>query len=266
VVAPVFVFVRGEFLGVMFLGAGNFERADCTRSSIFCILPLRFRIWSSESERGRASVVPKVLGLALIRGLAGGFIARTSEVVRLLEVIDGPLEWRGGRVLCIADCRGVLPSLGLQDGCFFVVIAVCVRGVAVAGTSESGGEGGVAASDAVLDFARGVEAVGDEGVKPLISLVGLFARKLSIAGGLGLRERSLSAASSANRNFSNVISFSTFNSDSSSRNLCVSIRNVSRSCSPDFNSSSRMTLRSTATLYLLSISSRLDSLFLACRS
>lgn len=90
VVGPVLVFVRGEFFGVMFLGAGNLERADCTRSSIFCILPRRLRIWSSESERGRASIVPKVLGLALIRGLAGGFIARTSDVVRLPEVIDGP--------------------------------------------------------------------------------------------------------------------------------------------------------------------------------
>jgi len=103
VIGPVFVVVRGEFLGVMFLGAGNFERADCTLSSIFCILPLRFRIWSSESERGRASMVPKVLGLALIRGLAGGFIARVSEVARLLEVIDGPREWRGVRMLCIAN-------------------------------------------------------------------------------------------------------------------------------------------------------------------
>lgn len=34
----------GEFFGVMFLGAGSFDRAECTRSSIFCILPRRFLI------------------------------------------------------------------------------------------------------------------------------------------------------------------------------------------------------------------------------
>lgn len=31
----------GEALGVVLFGGGSFERTECTRSSIFCILPIR---------------------------------------------------------------------------------------------------------------------------------------------------------------------------------------------------------------------------------
>lgn len=38
--------VLGEFFGVLsFGGPGSLDRAECTRSSIFCILPRRLRIW-----------------------------------------------------------------------------------------------------------------------------------------------------------------------------------------------------------------------------
>lgn len=138
--------------------------------------------------------------------------------------------------------------------------------VVFGGASESGGDGGVGASDAVSDFGGGVEAVGDDGVAPLASLAGLLARRLSTAKGLGFLDLSLSIVSSANRNFSNVISLSTFKSPNSSLNRCVSILSASRSCSPLFNSPSNSTPLSIATLYLLSMSSKLDSVFLACLS
>lgn len=62
------------------------------------------------------------------------------------------------------------------------------------------------------------------------------------------------------------ISASIFMSDNSSRNRWTSIRSFSRSCSPILISSSIMTDRSRATLYLDSISSSDDVVFLAWRS
>jgi hypothetical protein len=62
------------------------------------------------------------------------------------------------------------------------------------------------------------------------------------------------------------ISASTLRSDSSSRSRWASIRNVSRSFSPILTSSSIMTLRSIAWLYLDSISSRVEVVFRACLS
>lgn len=254
----------GPVFGVLFLGAGNLDLADCTRSSIFCILPRRFRIWYNESDRGSLSL-PGLLGLEAIRGLDdGGFIALASDAAALLDAVEGPLVWFGWVRGPCKDGRGVRPESGINDlrfGRFGVRVSTTV----FVGASDSGGEGGVCISEAVSDFDGGVDAI-VEGVMPLASLPGLLARRLSTAKGLGFRDRSLSIISSASRSFSSVISFSTFRSDRSSLSLCASIRNASRSCSPCLNSSSINTPRSIATLYLLSKSSKLDSVCLACRS
>lgn len=70
-----------------------------------------------------------------------------------------------------------------------------------------------------------------------------------------LRWWCLSFASSAMRSFSCTISASMRRSDSSSRSRWFSILSVSRSCSPILISSSNITVRSMATLYLDSKSS-----------
>lgn len=62
------------------------------------------------------------------------------------------------------------------------------------------------------------------------------------------------------------ISASILRSPSSSRNLCASTRNCSRSCSPALISSSRRTPRSMATLYLDSRSSSDEVVLRAWRS
>lgn len=63
-----------------------------------------------------------------------------------------------------------------------------------------------------------------------------------------------------------MISASILRSESSSRNLWASMRSDSRSCSPILISSSIMTVLSIATLYLDSMSSRDEVVFLAWRS
>lgn len=78
--------------------------------------------------------------------------------------------------------------------------------------------------------------------------------------------RGSSAAASARRNLSCLISASIRRSPSSSRSLCVSIRRASLSFSPSLISSSNMTPRSIETLYLDSRSSSDEVVCLACRS
>lgn len=84
--------VRGDPRGVP--GAGSFDRAECTRSSIFCILPMRPLIWYKESERGSFSGAL----LARVLGLLGGFMVPETAVL-LLEAKEGPLE-------CLVNPRG----------------------------------------------------------------------------------------------------------------------------------------------------------------
>lgn len=43
---------RGEARGGLEVGAGSLDRAECTRCSSFCILPIRPRIWVREVELG----------------------------------------------------------------------------------------------------------------------------------------------------------------------------------------------------------------------
>lgn len=182
-----------------------------------------------------------------------------------LEVADGPRE-------CLATDREpvyperIVPGASGMRDLRLPGTGVLGSTLLFGGASDNGGEGGVGASDAVSDFGGGVDAVGEEGVAALASLPGLLALKLSTASGLGFLDLNLSIVSSANLNFSNVISLSTFKSPNSSLNRWVSILRPSRSCSPLFNSPSINTPLSIATLYLLSISSKLDSVFLACRS
>ena len=180
-----------------------------------------------------------------------------------LDAADGPRECFGAVRGPCKPGRGVVPASGMSD---FLFAGVLNSGLPFGAASDSGGEGGVGASEAESDFGGGVDAVGEEGVTPLASLPGLLARKLSTASGLGFRDRSLSMVLSASRSFSSVISLSIFKSPNSSRSRCVSIRSASLSCSPFFISSSNSTPRSIAILCLLSMSSKLDSVFLACRS
>jgi hypothetical protein len=206
--------VLGDPLGVRSLfGAGNFDLAECTRSSIFCILPRRFLIWYSESDLGKGSV-PVRLGREVTRGRGGGLMAFASDVdMPALEAVDGPRECFGtAREVCTA-ARGV----GGMSDLRFPGTGVFGSGFTSPFASESGGDGGVGASDALSDLGGGVDAIGEGGVMPLASLAGLLARRLSTASGLGFLDRSLSIVSSAVRSFSSVISLSTFRSPSSSR-------------------------------------------------
>lgn len=60
---------RGEALGGVDVGAGNLDRADCTRCSSFCIFPIKPRICVREVELGnvagsRFNVVRRLAGVA----------------------------------------------------------------------------------------------------------------------------------------------------------------------------------------------------------
>ncbi len=143
----------------------------------------------------------------------GGRIARASDAdVPLLDAMDGPRVCLGTARGPYNDARGVTAASGSSD----------LRGLydsafACTGASESGGDGGVGASDSVSDFGGGVEGVVELGVIPLASLAGLLVRRLSTASGLGFRVRSRSMVPSASLSFSSVISLSTLRSPSSSR-------------------------------------------------
>lgn len=134
--------------------------------------------------------------------------------------------------------------------------------------SESGGEGGVSTS-AVVDVSElaggGVEMVGEDTVVMDFSERGDLDRLMFITK-FDFRSRCRRAENSARRSFSCLISASILKSESSSRNLCVSILKLSLSCSLVFNSSSNMTPLSIATLYFDSRSSSDDVVCRACRS
>ena len=132
-----------------------------------------------------------MLGLETCRGLAGGFIIFASEPGPTLDAIDGPLECLGCVRGPFKAGRGVVPASGMSDF-RFGAIGVFGKGRPLVGTSESGGDGSVGASEAVSDFVGGVDAVGDDGVTPLASLPGLLVRRLSTANGLGFRDRNRS--------------------------------------------------------------------------
>jgi hypothetical protein len=249
--------VRGELRGVL-LG-GSFDLAECTRSSIFCMRLRRLFIWLSDSERAMT------VGWKLVRGQTG-FVDLASEAATLLP------EAREGALMCLDNClalwnegRGVAPASGRNDR-RFTGAGVFGSSLMMAGASESGGDGGVGASEADSDLGGGVDAVGDVGVTALTSLPGLLVRKLSTARLFGLRDLRDSIVTSARRSFSRRISLSTFRSPSSSLNLCVSILKPSLSRSPILISSSINTPRSMETYSFCSRSSILLVVFRAWRS
>jgi hypothetical protein len=71
---------RGEARGGVEVGAGSLDRADCTRCSSRCILPIRPRIWTNDEELGtgpfslRAVDMRRFAGVAipLVRDVRGG--------------------------------------------------------------------------------------------------------------------------------------------------------------------------------------------------
>lgn len=150
---------RGDALGLLADAGGNFDLTDCTRSSIFCMRPIRPLIWYSEPDLGRASESDW-------RGLGGGGPMRWLPLVvdMLADVTEGPLEWRGF-VIAALLALGVALLSGRSD-----LLVDNTRGfgptIAASGTSESGGEGGVCATEfEASDFpGGGVEVVGDGGV------------------------------------------------------------------------------------------------------
>jgi hypothetical protein len=87
---------RGEDRGGVDEGAGSLERVVCTRSSSFCIRPMRPLIWLSEREEFAAgrSCVAMLRREVGTRGVAEGPAVRVEGVA---VGIDGPREWRGGR-------------------------------------------------------------------------------------------------------------------------------------------------------------------------
>ena len=135
--------------------------------------------------------------------------------------------------------------------------------------SDTGGEGGVGASEAAddADLVGGVAMVGEDAVvEGDCSDMDDWGREISIPIGVGLRNCRRWVAASACRNLSCLISASTFRSESSSRTRWVSMLRASRSCSMALISSSIITPRSIETLYFDSKSSKDDVVFLACRS
>jgi hypothetical protein len=98
-------------------GAGSFERAVCTRSSSFCILPMSPRIWCSDRDDddgggmpGRSAVPSRELGMRHVLLLAtepgsGGACVRCGAGVEV--GMDGPRECRGARS---PEGRGVVPG------------------------------------------------------------------------------------------------------------------------------------------------------------
>lgn len=202
--------VRGELRGV--LCGGSFDLAEWTRSSIFCMRLRRLFIWLSDSERAMT------VGWKLVRGHCG-FADLASEAAAVLPAAsDGPLVCLDNALAPWNEGRGVAPASGTYDR-RFTGARFFGSSLMVAGASESGGEGGVGASEAESDLGGGVDAVGDVGVIALTSLPGVLGRKLSTARLLGLRDLRDSIVLSARRSFSSRISLSTFKSPNSSLSL-----------------------------------------------
>lgn len=197
-------------------------------------------------------------------------VRRACEGVRLLfNARDGPRVCLGGREVLVGYVgRGVVFESASESLDF----AIGRAGVLAAGGmsfSDVGGDGGVRVSDTSedTDFVGGVAIVGEEfDVVGDNSDVADCGRAKPSTRGEGFLRRCLSAASSAWRSLSCLISASILRSPSSSRNRCVSILSASLSCSPALISSSAMTPRSIDMLYFESRSSNDDVVFLACRS
>lgn len=155
---------RGLARGGVFVGAGSLDLTLCTRSSSFCMLPIRFRIWYREPDLGKlAAGFPPTLGLVL---LCAGAIVRIEGVARPLGVAAGFIEFG---ILGPRECRGgraeYMPGRGVAEGSnamelFRIGMGVEGTGFAAIEASDKGGEGGVASGSIESAFERGgVEAV-----------------------------------------------------------------------------------------------------------
>jgi hypothetical protein len=148
----------------VFVGAGSLDRAEYTRSSSFCILPISPRIWYREPDLGKppAGALLPILGRP-VRG--GGAVVLIDGVARplapkLCRAAAGMLGLReclGGR-----DCR---PARGVAAGSramdiFRLGMGVDGIGLEIGGASDSGGDGGVLSGRRAPVLVRGgVEVV-----------------------------------------------------------------------------------------------------------
>ncbi len=80
---------RGEARGGVLVGAGSLDLAELTRSSSFCILPIRPRIWWREPEEG--SVESWLMLSERERVVRRGITGLERPVCARME---GPREWR----------------------------------------------------------------------------------------------------------------------------------------------------------------------------
>ena len=74
----------GEARGGVEVGAGSFDRAELTRCSSFCILPISPRIWCKEPDAGRPPPAWELAGRLMVER------RDTYGVGWLLRDIDGP--------------------------------------------------------------------------------------------------------------------------------------------------------------------------------
>lgn len=177
---------------------------------------------------------------------------------RLVEVLDVLAPYFGLGVML----RSPEGSRNFVGGGF---MGVLIEGLASLDASDIGGEGGVGVSETVSEVdtdlvSGGVVIIGEDATEfgdP--REYGELSATISVDNDGSWRAVAFSSLSCA-------ISASILRSDSSSRNLCVSIRRVSLSCSPILISSSIITARSIATLYFDSKSSMDEEVFRACLS
>lgn len=148
---PAALGTRGLARGGVDVGAGSLERAECTRSSSFCILPISPRIWYRDPDLGRPAadaLFPMLGRVCLCPGAALG--GRIIEGVRRPPAFP---PWAGipetlGRRVCRG--RAKTPALGVAAGSCdtidaFLVSPGALNGIGriARGASDRGGEGGV---------------------------------------------------------------------------------------------------------------------------
>lgn len=258
---------RGDARGGVIVGPGSLERADCTRASRRCIWAVSDRMCERE--------VDGAIPLGAARGAAG--FAGTGRGAVVVVRDDTVADLVGGREDAEDDSRGRGVTLESMDGNLdFFCLVGAVTGVLIGGTLAVFGKGGGAeASDMGGEGGSltGVLVDETEAVSGGVDTMGELAPDIVLRSNIGLSRTEMSVdmvdmwrSLPCFFNLSWRISASTFKSESSSFSLCASIRSCSRSCSPILISSSIMTARSIAALYLDSRSSRDELVCRACRS
>lgn len=144
---------RGEVLLGVSTGAGSLDRADCTRSSNFCIFPMRPRIWYREPDRGSPADWEALNRETLERDVTDGVdrpLLSGIEGARVCRLLTG----RPPLFDSVTDILGFLRLVGAPG----------LR--RLVDDSDIVGEGGVTASDVTddADLAGGVAIVGEEAV------------------------------------------------------------------------------------------------------